>query len=53
MELFIGFDWALEDHDVYITNEIGQDLDSFAMDDSLLGLDKFQQKVKKYDGWSV
>jgi len=48
MELFIGIDWASEDHDVYITNEIGQDLDSFAIDDSLLGLDTFNQKVKKY-----
>lgn len=48
MELFIGFDWADEDHDVYITNEIAQDLDSFAIEDSLLGLDKFDKRVKKY-----
>lgn len=48
MELFIGIDWADEDHDVYITNEIGKDLDSFAIEDSLLGLDKFLKKVKKY-----
>ena len=31
MELFIGIDWADEDHDVYITNEIGQNLDCFAI----------------------
>ena len=36
MELFIGIDWASEDHDVYLTNEIGEDLDSFAIEDSLL-----------------
>jgi len=45
MELFIGIDWADEDHDVYITNDAGQNLDCFAIDDSLLGL----QRVKKHD----
>ena len=49
MELFIGIDWADEDHDVYITNEIGQNLDCFAIDDSLLGLQKFLNRVKKYN----
>ena len=48
MELFIGIDWADEDHDVYLTNEMGQDLDSFAIEDSLLGLDKFNQRVERY-----
>jgi hypothetical protein len=40
MELFIGIDWASEDHDVYITNEVGKELESFAIDDSLLGVRK-------------
>ncbi|MHC4792463.1 MAG: IS110 family transposase [Planctomycetota bacterium] len=48
MELFIGFDWADEDHDVYLTNEIGEELDSFSIENSLLGLDKFLKKVKKH-----
>ena len=48
MELFIGIDWASEDHDVYITNEVGKELDSFAIDDSLLGLETFNQKVEKH-----
>jgi len=48
MELFIGIDWADEDRDVYLTNEMGQDLDSFAIENSLLGLDKFNQRVEKY-----
>jgi hypothetical protein len=29
--LFIGIDWADEDHDVFITNDIGKSLDAFAI----------------------
>ncbi len=48
MELFIGIDWADEDHDVYIIFR-RQNLDCFAIDDSLLGLQKFLNRVKKHD----
>ncbi len=39
--LFIGIDWADEDHDVCFTSEVGKCLDVFAIDDSILGLHKF------------
>jgi hypothetical protein len=47
--LFIGIDWADEDHDVFITNEIGTSLDAFAIDDSILGLHQFNSTVSSYE----
>lgn len=46
--LFIGVDWADEDHDVLITSETGKCLSAFAMDDSILGLHKFNSSVSSY-----
>ena len=48
MSLFIGIDWADEDHDI-ITNEVGQSLDAFAIEDSLTGLEMFQNRVKAFE----
>jgi len=46
--LFIGIDWADEDHDVCITSEVGKCLSAFAIDDSILGLHKFNSTVSSY-----
>ncbi len=45
---YVGFDWADEEHYVYITDNSGEKLDSFKIEHSEKGMNKLQDRVYKF-----
>lgn len=49
MSLFAGMDWTEESHLVLITNEVGDTLDAFSIENSLVGIDTLINRISSFE----
>ncbi|HET6804389.1 MAG TPA: transposase [Frateuria sp.] len=45
MPVYVGIDWAMEHHDVCVTNERADKLGAFRVDHSVAGLERLAQRL--------